>query len=59
MIGVLHGGDNDSTGVIACAWWGALHTLKDIPSNIYDRLEYRERAEKYAIDLFNIRHPST
>ena len=24
-IGVLHGGDNDSTGCIAAAWWGAIY----------------------------------
>jgi hypothetical protein len=23
------GGDNDSTGDIACSWWGALHGMKE------------------------------
>ena len=29
---VIHGGDNDSTGTIACAWWGALHGFRGVPS---------------------------
>ena len=28
--GVLHGGDNDSTGAIAGAWYGALYGNKDV-----------------------------
>eukprot|EP00479_Gromia_sphaerica_P010471 TRINITY_DN4820_c0_g1_i2.p1 TRINITY_DN4820_c0_g1~~TRINITY_DN4820_c0_g1_i2.p1 ORF type:complete len:150 (-),score=21.82 TRINITY_DN4820_c0_g1_i2:211-660(-) len=30
--GVLHGGDNDSTGTIAAAWFGAVHGFKESPS---------------------------
>jgi ADP-ribosylarginine hydrolase len=28
--GVLHGGDNDSTGTIAGAWYGALYGFKEV-----------------------------
>lgn len=27
---MLHGGDNDSTGTIAGAWYGALYGLEDV-----------------------------
>jgi len=30
--GMLHGGDSDSTGTIAAAWFGAAYGFKDIPS---------------------------
>ena len=33
--GVLHGGDNDSTGTMCCAWFGALYGFKDIPECNY------------------------
>jgi len=35
MRGVLHGGDNDSTGAIACAWFGALYGFTDVPQCNY------------------------
>lgn len=54
--GVLHGGDNDSTGVICCAWYGALYTLKSVPVQLHDNLEYRERAVRYGQALYQIRH---
>ena len=31
MRAVLHGGDNDSTGAIACAWFGALCGFTGVP----------------------------
>jgi len=40
--GVLHGGDNDSTGTMCCAWWGALNGLRGVPESLYAPLEYRE-----------------
>jgi ADP-ribosylarginine hydrolase len=39
--GVLHGGDNDSTGAIACAWYGALHGFSGVPKCNYEDLEWK------------------
>ena len=36
---VLHGGDNDSTGTIAAAWFGAMYGFKEIPEVNYTELE--------------------
>lgn len=33
---VLHGGDNDSTGAIACAWFGALYGFTGVPRCNYE-----------------------
>jgi len=35
---MLHGGDSDSTGTIAGAWFGAAYGFKDIPSHHLDFL---------------------
>jgi ADP-ribosylarginine hydrolase len=34
--GALHGGDSDSTGCIAGAWFGALYGLDGVPRNHYE-----------------------
>jgi ADP-ribosylarginine hydrolase len=36
--GILHGGDNDSTGTIAGAWYGALYGLNNVPSKHYAKV---------------------
>ena len=33
---MLHGGDNDSTGCLAGAWYGALYGLNGVSKNNYD-----------------------
>ena len=33
--GMLHGGDNDSTGCIAGAWFGALYGFNSVPKTNY------------------------
>jgi len=43
--GALHGGDSDSTGTIACAWYGALFGLTNVNQKHYELLEYRNRME--------------
>lgn len=48
---MFHGGDSDSTGVIAAAWWGGLYGMKSVPKCNYKRLEYRNRLKKLACDL--------
>jgi len=35
MRAVLHGGDSDSTGAIACAWFGALYGFAGVPQCNY------------------------
>ncbi|KAJ8393802.1 hypothetical protein AAFF_G00057170 [Aldrovandia affinis] len=51
----FHGGDSDSTGVIAAAWWGAIHGFEGVPGANHERLEYRERLAKLAQNLYEIR----
>lgn len=46
--GILHYGDNDSTGVMAGCWFGARFGFLGVPDNHYKKLEYRDRLEKAA-----------
>ena len=39
---MLHGGDNDSTGTIAAAWYAAINGFKDIPSCNYQNIEGKQ-----------------
>jgi len=48
---VLHRGDNDSTGSIAAAWYGALHGLQGVPKRHYEGIEYKGRCESVARSL--------
>jgi ADP-ribosylarginine hydrolase len=52
--GMLHGGDSDSTGTIAAAWFGALYGLKGVPEGHYKDLEYRSRLEKLGKDIHQL-----
>ena len=40
---MLHGGDSDSTGIIAAACWGAMEGYTGVLENHYKNLEYRDR----------------
>uniref|UniRef100_A0A8C5QUB3 ADP-ribosylarginine hydrolase n=1 Tax=Leptobrachium leishanense TaxID=445787 RepID=A0A8C5QUB3_9ANUR len=51
---MFHGGDSDSTGVIAGCCWGALHGLSGVPEGNYMKLEYRERLEAAADALYRL-----
>eukprot|EP00800_Vazella_pourtalesii_P020268 TRINITY_DN70_c0_g1_i13.p1 TRINITY_DN70_c0_g1~~TRINITY_DN70_c0_g1_i13.p1 ORF type:complete len:280 (-),score=51.29 TRINITY_DN70_c0_g1_i13:57-896(-) len=51
--GMFHGGDSDSTGIIAGACYGAMFGLEGVPLNNYRQLEYRDRLEKLGSDLFD------
>lgn len=42
---VLHRGDNDSTGSIAGAWYGALHGFEGVPAKHVAGIEYRGRCD--------------
>ena len=50
--GMFHGGDSDSTGIIAGACYGAMFGLQGVPLNNYLHLEYRDRLEKCGESLY-------
>ena len=50
---MLHGGDSDSTGIIAAACWGAMEGYAGVPKGHYKELEYRDRLKKLAKKLFD------
>ena len=50
---MFHGGDSDSTGIIAAACWGAMYGYKDVPLGHYKNLEYRDRLEKLGEKLLH------
>ena len=50
--GVLHGGDNDSTGIIACSCWGAMHGFEGVPEQNYRHLEYLDRLQSLGEGLY-------
>ncbi|KAI5618073.1 ADP-ribosylarginine hydrolase [Silurus asotus] len=52
----FHGGDSDSTAVIACCCWGLMYGLKGVPKCNYANLEYRDRLEKSAEKLYALSH---
>jgi len=44
--GMLHGGDSDSTGIIAGCWFGALYAFTNVNKLHYEELEYFNRLKK-------------
>ncbi|KAF3702357.1 [Protein ADP-ribosylarginine] hydrolase [Channa argus] len=48
----FHGGDSDSTAVIACCCWGVLYGIQGVPEGNYSNLEYRDRLEHSAKKLY-------
>ena len=53
--GFFHGGDSDSTAVIAAAWWGAIYGFRGVPERNHDKLEYRGRLVTVAQKLFELK----
>ena len=51
--GMFHGGDSDSTGIIAAACWGAMNGYLNVPQGHYECLEYRDRLEALAENLYH------
>jgi len=49
---MLHGGDSDSTGVIAGAWFGAIYGFNEVLEPHHKELEYRDRLEKLADEIY-------
>ncbi|XP_066544618.1 ADP-ribosylhydrolase ARH1 isoform X2 [Amia ocellicauda] len=54
----FHGGDSDSTAVIAAACFGATYGYEGVPKNNYDQLEYRARLAKLGGQLFELSQSS-
>ncbi|KAF0974415.1 hypothetical protein FDP41_006447 [Naegleria fowleri] len=53
--GVLHGGDNDSTGCIAATWFGAFYGFPDKKyEKNWKNIEYYDRIAKVANELYNL-----
>mgnify|MGYP001145889134 CR=1 FL=1 len=52
--GALHGGDCDSTGTIAAAWFGALYGFIDVPLSHYEQVEKRSELDDLAQQLYDI-----
>lgn len=50
---MLHGGDSDSTGIIAAACWGAMHGTTGVPEGHYKSLEYVDRLRHLAKKLYD------
>lgn len=51
---MFHGGDSDSTGVIAGSWFGIIHGLSSVPAANHEFLEYRERLLDVADGLYKM-----
>ncbi|KAG2457290.1 ARHL1 protein, partial [Polypterus senegalus] len=49
---MFHGGENAATGSIAGCLYGLLYGLKQVPANLYQKLENRERLELLGERLF-------
>ncbi|CAG2193774.1 unnamed protein product [Mytilus edulis] len=50
------GSDNDSTGVMAGCWFGAMYGFLGVPNNHHKKLEYRKRLEKAGEKLYKMTH---
>jgi ADP-ribosylarginine hydrolase len=50
--GVLHGGDNDSTGTIVGAWYGALFGFEEVFECNYINSEKREYIEQLGEKIY-------
>ena len=54
---MLHGGDNDSMGIIAGAiWGGTMYGYEGVPESHHNDLEYRDRIAKLSIILLKKAH---
>ncbi|XP_054769098.2 ADP-ribosylhydrolase ARH1-like [Lytechinus pictus] len=54
LAGMLHGGDNDSTGVMAGCWWGAICGMDQVPKCNFKNLEYRSQLEELGEKLYHV-----
>ncbi len=49
---MLHVGDNDTTGTIAAAWYGAYQGFEGVPKNNIENLEYKQEINIVSEKLF-------
>ena len=49
---MFHGGDSDSTGIIAASCWGAMEGYSGVPENHYAKLEYHDRLKKLGTQIY-------
>ncbi|CAG5123284.1 unnamed protein product [Candidula unifasciata] len=54
---MFHGGDSDSTGVIAACWFGAAYGVQGVPELNYKDVEYRKRLESVGAKLYSLAFP--
>jgi len=52
--GMLHSGDNDSTGSMAGAWFGALYGYETVPENNFKKVEYFDRLQKAGEEIYKL-----
>jgi len=53
---MFHGGDSDSTGVIAGCLYGAIHGLNGVPTSNYEQIEFKDELVDLADELYSISH---
>lgn len=51
LYGMLHAGDSDTVGAIAAGFYGAYYGFGDVPSNMYSKLEMKDKIENLATDI--------
>ncbi len=52
--GMFHGGDSDSTGIIAGTCWGAMNGYNGVPNGHYDNIEYKQILQSLASALYDL-----
>ncbi len=52
--GALHGGDSDSTGTVAAAWFGALYGFRGVSRSNYEHVEKKSELDQLAQKLYDI-----
>ncbi|XP_067442327.1 inactive ADP-ribosyltransferase arh2 [Thunnus thynnus] len=50
--GIFHGGESEATGLIAGCLYGLMHGLSQVPRNLYQDLDKRERLEELGEALY-------
>lgn len=55
FFGVLHFGDNDSSGAILGSWYGALQGYKNFDKNKMKQLEFYDKLNKLSNNIFKIK----
>ena len=52
--GMFHGGDSDSTGIIAGTCWGAMNGFNGVPNGHHENVEYRKELQTLATSLYDL-----